>query len=118
MMHIMHPQKDEIIGYLDRQDYWFDEHQHGLDGVHFIEFTTHANTDESKLLVDRCRLLRQSSTGGWMEFVAYHIGARSDRTKQIVATGSEAELDMLKVMEPGWRSGLTLNPMPLPTRPA
>lgn len=108
MMYIMHPQKDEIIGYLDRQDYWNDEHQHGLDGVHFIEFTTHANSEESKLLVDRCRLLRQSSTGGWMEFVAYHIGARSDRTKQIMATGSEAELDMLKVMEPGWRNGLTL----------
>lgn len=108
MIYILHPQKDVILGYLDREDYWDDKHHQATDGVHFIEFSTFSDTAEAGMLVDRCRLLRQASTGGWQEFVAYHIGARGDRTKQIVATGAEAELDRLKVMEPGWRSGYTL----------
>lgn len=108
MIFILHPQKDEVLGYLDRQDYWNDEHQHGLDGVHFIQFTTHSDTPEAGLLVDRCRLLRQASTGGWQEFVAYEIVSRSQRTKQVIATGAEQDMDRLKIMEPGWRTGFTL----------
>lgn len=108
MMYILHPQKDEILGYLDRQDYWNDEHHHGLDGVHYIQFTTYSDTTESGLLVDRCRLLRQAKAGGWQEFVAYEITSRSGRTKEVVATGTEQDLDRLKIMEQGWRTGFTL----------
>lgn len=108
MIYILHPQKDVVLGYLDRQDYWGDEHRQGLDGVHFIQFTTFSDTPEAAMLVDRCRLLRQASTGGWQEFVAYHIEVREDRTKQVIATGAEQDLDRLKIMEPGWRSGFTL----------
>lgn len=108
MIYILHPQKDVVLGYLDRQDYWGDEHQQGLDGVHFIQFSTFSDTPEAAMLVDRCRLLRQASTGGWQEFVAYHIEVRGDRTKQVIATGAEQDLDRLKIMEPGWRNGYTL----------
>lgn len=108
MIYIIHPQKDELLGYIDRQDYWDDSHQQSLEGEHVIQFKTYVNTVEGGLLVDRCRLLRQASTGGWQEFVAYQIAVRGDRFKQVIAIGAEQDLDGIKILEPGWRSGYTL----------
>ncbi|MDE0581562.1 phage tail protein [Planococcus sp. A6] len=108
MIYIMHPQQDEILGYITPDNYWEDEHHHGLDGVNFIQFGTYADSEEAQHLTDRCRLIAQGSSGVWQEFIAHQISTRTGRKLKIVATGSEMELDGLKIIYPQTFTGATL----------
>lgn len=108
MIYIMHPQQDEILGYITPDNYWEDEHHHGLDGVHFIQFGTYADSEEAQHLTDRCRLIAQGSSGVWQEFIAHQISTRTGRKLKIVATGAEMELDGLKIIYPQTFTGATL----------
>jgi phage minor structural protein len=110
MIHILHPQTDEILGYLDNRGenvFWDDEHEQSTNGINIFKFKTPSHIDDARYLEGRARLLIPSERGGWQEFVAYEIFTLA-HYKEVYALGAEVELNKIKNIAPGTHDGFAL----------
>ena len=102
MMHILDPQKDEIIGYLDNNGdniFWDDVHEQSVDGYNVFRFSMLTTTATSAAVEGRVRILIPHERGGLQEFIANEVITTMD-TKEVHTSGAEIELNKLKNILP------------------
>lgn len=103
MIHILHPQTDELVGILDNKGdriYWDDMHKQGIDGYNVLQFVTYADIDESAFLGKRSRILVKSESEYFQEFIVFESTADTSRNLDVVAVGSETDIDKQVIITP------------------
>lgn len=103
MIHILDAQTDKMVGVLDNKGdriYWDDNHTQGTDGYNVLQFVTFADIMESSLLGKRSRVLIESENGYHQEFIVFESTANTARNLDVVAVGSETDIDKQIVINP------------------
>ena len=110
MIHILNAQTDELVGVLDNKGeriYWDDVHKQGIDGYNVFQFMTFADIPESRLLEKRSRIIVKSENDYWQEFIVFESTADTSKDMEVVAVGSETDIDKQIVIEPKKYNGLS-----------
>ena len=113
MIHFLHQQTDELLGYLDgngERTYWDDEQKHEVGGLNILSFTMPSYIAEAEFANERNRILVRHERGGWEEYIIYNT-VTTDTEIRVIATGSEIELNKLKVVTPQRREANQLAQM-------
>ncbi|WP_427036651.1 phage tail spike protein [Cytobacillus pseudoceanisediminis] len=108
MIHILHHQRDEIIGWVD--EVIEDSHVQAIkNNEETYEFTISAIQRDADKIKSRTRLLIPNEDGDFREFVVDYTQDRAiPMEKDIVAYGSFVDLQKLKVVNPQVLDGQTV----------
>lgn len=110
MIQFIHPQKNEVIGYLSPDGlnaYSDDEHEREVRGQNRLTFTMPSNVKESEYVDNMARILVPHEKQGFMEYIPFETSTTFTR-KRVVALGSEILLNKLKVINKQKLNAFTL----------
>lgn len=110
MIHILDAQTDALVGVLDNKGeriYWDDVHKQGTDGYNVLQFMTFADIPEASKLEKRSRVLIKSESDYWQEFIVFESTANTAKDMEVVAVGSETDIDKQIIIEPKKYNGWT-----------
>lgn len=126
MIHFLHPQTDELLGYLDPSSkenyfdaysqeiiggnnkiYWDDNQDEEVGGANVLNFKMRSDIPEAEFTEERGRFVAPHSRGGWQECIIEESVTRG-KYKQITAIGTIIELNVLKTVYPQKHQSRTL----------
>ncbi|KON86614.1 hypothetical protein AF332_07140 [Sporosarcina globispora] len=99
MIHILHHQKDEIIGWISRVKQ--DSHKNSIQNEESYDFIASVNELAIDKISSRSRILIQGEEGDFREFIVDYIHERTaSMEKQVYTKGSFYDIRKLKIIKP------------------
>ncbi|MBP3951122.1 phage tail spike protein [Bacillus suaedae] len=107
MIHVLHHQTDEIIGWIN--EVIEDSHKNGLENTETYDFEVSTLTNHVDKIDKRSRMLIPGEDGDYHEFIVNETVELTEvGVKEVYAIGSHQELDKLKIIAPETREGETV----------
>src|SRR5690606_30686306 len=108
MIHILHHQTDDIIGWIS-QVKGVDSHQQSITNEETYNFIVSVDEPFSGVLTSRSRILIPSEEGDYREFIINHTYENTaNRTKEVYCIGSFVDIRKSKVITPQVMDGQTV----------